>query len=243
MNFLTIFTMTTNAPTLTIGSIFPSQKDLLGVTQKYCQMTGNDFVIKKQDKSKIRLRCPDKSCPFFVYATSKADYEWEIRTLGTNHTCDFAQRKRGRGMDETSHVAKLFVKPKNGSGSTQLREMLRQEGQVVSYQQCCSFIGKHNNMGNEKFIQEIRKLPAFYRELQKDDPNGCYRIWQETPVSYRVNGDMLPGAELRAFYVGWGWTKHFQNKARLLLLTDACHTKGSVLLLSCGERTNFSLQS
>ena len=62
--------------------------------------------------------------------------------------------------------------------------------------------------------------------MKEKDPDGCYKIWTETPVSYQVNGTQLDGCELKGFYVGWGWTKKFQNNARHVLETDVCHTKG-----------------
>ena len=127
--------MSTNAPTLSSGSVFDSKKSLMTFTHSFCKMTNNDFVVGKQDKRKIRLKCPDKSCSFFVYAKVNDQYVWEITTLHTGHSCQNAKRKRQRGMDETSHIAKVFVKPKKGSGGRQLQEMMHQEGQKVSYRQ------------------------------------------------------------------------------------------------------------
>jgi hypothetical protein len=57
-------------------------------------------------------------------------------------------------MDETSHIAKVCVKPKKVSGGRQLQEMMNQEGQKVSFRQAFEFIRKSNNFGHEKNVDE-----------------------------------------------------------------------------------------
>ena len=78
-------------------------------------------------------------------------------------------------MDETSHIAKVFVKPKKGSGGRQLQEMMHQEGQKVSYRQAFEFIRKSNNLGHERYIEEVRKLKSFLTKMKETPIWGLLR--------------------------------------------------------------------
>lgn len=85
---------------------------------------------------------------------------------------------RSVDLEVTSHVARTFLKPKNGSGTRQLQAMLRKEGRSVSYKQEYAQITKTNNLGTDTSMEELRKLTAFLQNMQEKDPDGRYREWK-----------------------------------------------------------------
>ena len=208
-----------------LGAVFDTKADIKSATWKFCEMTNNTYKVKDTDAKRLRLICPDTDCSFSVYATPTSDAKWKIKTLNVVHTCDHHARKRARRMDGEHPVVKAFVAPKAGLGGRQLQQMLQRSGHTVSYKQAQSHIRRSNNLTPDMYLKELRKLESFLLEMKEKDRDGTYSLWTRDSVSYTVKGSHVPGKELRGFYVGWGWTRHFQAHARRVLSTDACHSK------------------
>ena len=81
----------------------------------------------------------------------------------------------------------------------------------MSYRQAHYKISQIGNTTPDAYLKDLRILESFLEAMQRNDPEGRYTIWKRDTVSYDISGAPLPGEELKGYFVGWGFTKHFQS--------------------------------
>ena len=213
---------------LRVGDEFPSFKAL---HSKMLFVNSSQWFVQKRTPSVVRFVCQSRkdatqvpACSFFVYAKLGSNGLPSICTLDLNHNCAREKSGRARGQKSSTYLALESVQnfqtrgPGTQDAAAITRHLKTAHGIGIKYGQASMIAKALHKVDPLSVWSEMERLPAFFRLLKEQDPNGTYCISGTATAEVNQN-------RFATYYIATGDAKEFWNLSRRIPAVDACHLK------------------
>jgi hypothetical protein len=178
------------SPQFAVNSQFDSFSALKHACTRAALLDVYEFVPDKVDIDRYILRCRDKECTWYLYATAFPGTDvWRIRKSIQAHSCHGIQHSGHRNVDEefisTEILPKLRSDPKFNPKAIR-NHFKEQYGVDIKYHQAWRARERAIKVINGSHEEAYNSLPKYCQEIQRSNPGSTVQL-DVDPTTHRFN--------------------------------------------------------
>ena len=168
------------SPQFEVNSQFDNFSALKHACTRAALLDVYEFVPDKVDIDRYILKCLDKECTWYLYATAfPGTNVWRIRKSTQTHSCHGIQHSGHRNVDEefisTEILPKLRSDPKFTPKAIQ-NHLKEQYGVAIKYHKAWRARERATKVINGSHEGAYNSLPKYCQEIQRSNPGNTVQL-------------------------------------------------------------------
>ena len=226
------------SPSFKLGMVFQTGKLFKDAVRQYAIQAGKDVYFKKNDPSRIRAECKQKSCNWTIFASLLGKTGvFIVKTYRPEHTCPRVNKNR---FASSAWLARTYMQQFKDSESWSASDFMNrvQKDLILECSRVKAYRAKKEaaRVIEGSYKEQYAKLWDYGAELESSNPGSTIKFESET------GADGKP--VFKRMYVCFQGCKAGFKYCRPILGFDGCHIKGhhtGQLLTAIGIDANNSI--